>query len=185
MSNLLSSTPQMPEALPVGVHPLDAAVPVTPGVHPDHDLPLPAENADTNYVTGRPAFDRDNSEAVPTFQRSAHDWSSRVIWVDANSGGTAIAGGRMPGRVDITLAVPLLLSNGVAPLGVVYGPTEADVQAAQIGQGSGLVPCLNPGDSITLYTEASVYVGLIGTNATGAVQVTQHFNPPGGGKSAD
>jgi hypothetical protein len=72
--------------------------------------------------------------------------------------------------------VPTTLPNGNAGVGCLFGPDEDQLQ-----QGLNAAGVLNPGDSVTINTEAPVYIGCIGAAATGDVQAVVEFNPPGGG----
>lgn len=165
--------------LPPGVHPNDPSEIIAPGF--GDNAAAPPDTVGNRYSTGAPPWQTANADATPTFERAAHDFSVQVVVANAGTnGGTAIAAGRTKGRKAVTLAVPALLSNGVAPLGVVYGPTQDQCEANAPGVGQGLMPVLNPGDSVTIATEAQVFIGVIPGNATGAVQVTEEINPPGG-----
>jgi hypothetical protein len=160
--------------LPAGVHPTDPSETMSPDFGTNRAAP--PDTPGSRYTTGKPPWQVQNSDALPVFQRSASDWTVKIVVVNSSqNGGTAIAVGRQRGRVSVTLSVPTLLPNGTVPLGVVFAPTEDEVQA---GANAGGV--LNPGDSVTIYSEAQVYVGVIGAAASGAVQVKVEFNPPGG-----
>jgi hypothetical protein len=157
--------------LPPGVHPYDPSVPYMGGevLEPQ---PIPQDTPGDKFTTGTQAFPIENGQALPVFQRAAEDWSVRIIKVNANSGSTAVAVGRQKGRQAATLSVPTLLPDGTVPLGVIFGPTEDEVQAG--GNAGGI---LNPGDSVTINTEAPIFLGVIPGNATGACQVVIEFNP--------
>lgn len=173
ITSLLEPTPpgETNRDLPVGVHPLDRAEPTHGQLAFGTASPASADTM-TAYTPGRKPFATDNPNALGVFQRASADWSARVIVVDASmSGGTAQATGRQRGRVSVTLSVPATLADGSTPLGVLFAPTEDAVQAG--GNACGL---LNVGDSVTLYTEASVWLGVIGANATGACMVLAEFN---------
>jgi hypothetical protein len=162
--------------LPIGVHPNDPGEPVVPGF--GTNAAAPPDTVGNRYSTGAPPWKVENSEATPVFERASHDFSANVIVANSNSnGGTAVAAGRVKGRKAVTLSVPATLSTGLAtPAGVVWGPTEDSVQ-----QPAGtFMPVLNVGDSVTIATEAHVYVGVIPGQPTGYVQVVEEINPPGG-----
>jgi hypothetical protein len=160
--------------LPVGVHPADMSEAVLPGF--GNNAPVPQDSVGNKYSRTTPAWDVDNVDATAVFERSAHDFTARVVVVDINNGGTAVACNRVKGRKAVTLSVPALLSTGAAPLGVLYGPTEDAVQQPA----SVPMNVLNVGDSITIATEAQIWVAPIPGNATGAVQVIEELNPTGG-----
>ena len=173
---------------PQGYNPGSATevAPLPPGVHPNDPSellgpnfgghgPAPQDTPGNRYTTGLPPWKVENSAATPVFQRASHDWTVKIIKVDSNNGGTAVACGRQKGRQSVTLLVPTLLPDGTTPAGVVYAPTEDEVQA-----GSNAGGILNPGDSVSIATEGPVYVGVIGAATSGAVQVTIESTPPGG-----
>jgi hypothetical protein len=160
--------------LPPGVDPYDRSV-VLAG-HIDANAVAGPDQGQA-YTTGRPPYSKDNWEALPVFQRSAKNWSVRVVVVDASNGGTSIAASEQKGRISITMSIPAKLADGVTvPNGVTFSPNEGDLQ----GPGSTDCGVLNSGDSVTIETEGQVYVGLIGGNTTGAVMVITTNNPPSG-----
>jgi hypothetical protein len=160
--------------LPPGVDPYDRSV-VLAG-HIDANA-VTAPDQGQAYQTGHKPYPKDNWEALPVFQRAAKNFTVRIVVVDANAGGTAIAASEQKGRQSITMSIPTLLADGVtAPNGVTFSANEGDLQ----GAASNDCGILNPGDSVTIETEAKVYVGLIGANTTGAVMVITTNNPPGG-----
>lgn len=159
--------------LPVGVHPNDASEPVAPGFGRGDQM-VPDDTVGNRYTTGAPPWETSNAEATPVFERASHDFTVQVVQVNALPVGFAIAAGRTKGRKAVTLSVPSLLSNGAAPLGVVYGPTQDAVE------GPGLLAVLNVGDSVTIATEAQIFIGCIPGNNSGVCQVLEEINPPGG-----
>jgi hypothetical protein len=164
------------EFLPPGVDPMDRSV-IVGGSHPDHNRPTQPDLAGNTYQTGHQPYNKENWEALQVFQRSASTGSVKVVVVDINGGGTAQACQKQPGRISVTMSVPLKLADGVTvPNGVTWSFSEGDLQ------GPAATDCgvLNPGDSLTLYVECQLWVGLIGANTTGAVQVIQLMNPPSG-----
>lgn len=159
--------------LPPGVHPYDPAEVISSEF--GRNYPVPSERAEPAQPnTGKPAFSTENWQAIPVFQRGSKVAKVQIVVVNANNGGTAIGCGRVPGRVSVTLSVPTALADGSAPLGVIWGFSE---DAVQQGTQYGI---LNPADSVTLTTEAPIYLGLIPGNATGACQVIEEINPPAG-----
>jgi hypothetical protein len=151
--------------LPPGVHPNDPGEVLGPNF--GAAAAAPPDTAGDRYGIGRPPWNIKNPDAVAVFQRASSDWTVKIVKVSAaQNGGTAIAVGRQKGRQSVTLTVPL---------GVIFAPTEDEVQA---GTNAGGV--LNPGDSVTIATEGPVQIGCIGAAASGAVQVVVEYNPPGG-----
>lgn len=160
--------------LPPGVHPDDPSEYMGPGF--GANPAAPPDIAGDRFTTGAPPWKQTNDKAFPVFQRASSDGSVQLVVPNASfNAGTAVACGRQKGRQAVTLTVPTLLANGLPPSGVVYGFTLDAVEAG--GNGAGI---LNPGDSRTIRTEAPIWVGVIGTNQTGAVEVLIEFNPPGG-----
>lgn len=164
--------------------------PLPPGVHPDDQAEIVSSDFGTNSpvppdrsrpaqpLTGRPPYSVENFQAIPVYQRASDDGDVRIVQVNANNGGTAIACNRQRGRQRVTLSVPSLLPDGVTvPNGVIWGFQEGDVQ----GAGNGSCGILNPGDSVTIATEAPIYLGLIANKASGAAQVLTETNIAGGG----
>lgn len=161
--------------LPVGVDPMDRSEVLTR--HIDRNLPHPEETGRNEYETGRRPYGRENWEAIPVYQRAAANVRVRVVIANVNiNGGTAIACNRVPGRQSVTLSVPSKLADGTVPLGVVWGSSEGDLQGPS-GLDAGI---LNPGDSVTIATEAQIWLGVIPSQSTGAAQVIELLNPPGG-----
>lgn len=161
--------------LPPGVDPMDRSVVVT-GDHIDHNNPVPYDRLNKSYVQGQKPYSKENWQALQVFQRSSAGGSVKVVVVNANSGGTAQACQKQPGRVSVTMSIPSALGDGTVPNGVVWSFTEGDVQQASLNA----CGVLNPGDSVTLYTEAQIWVGVLAGKTTGAVQVIQLTNPPSG-----
>lgn len=153
-------------ALPPGVHPMD------PSGGGDARAAKPDTYGSKANGTGKPAFGTPTDKALGVFQRSAHDWTANR-WVLSNNTNAVEVAGRSKGRTRIVLSCPTS-ANDTLSLGVVVGPTEGEVQ-----NGIGGWP-IYPGESLTLDTEAPVWVGLLGANATGVVRVAAMINPPGG-----
>ena len=145
--------------LPPGVHPTDPRYPAAPIIPPAQVGPV-AE-------TTRPPFDIPNGKAMGVFQRASSDWSARTLTLSSTE--TVIqAAGRLKGRESVTLFVPSTATNGV-----VVARTQGTAQL------HGGVPIAVDG-SITIRTEAPVYVGLLSGKTTGKVCVVETFNPDGG-----
>jgi len=154
--------------LPPGTHPFDPSVAWNGGNLPDATA-APADAVHEPGPRGRVPFSTDNGAALAVYQRGDHDWSANRIVVDVNNGGSVQAVGRQRGRAGVILSVP------TGGLGVVFAPSEGEVLNAAS------CPQLLPGGSILISTEAPVWVGLIGVNATGTVDVICTYNAPGGG----
>jgi len=162
--------PQHPNvALPPGVHPMDPR-----SSEPDY-VPGPADIGKA-HTRSRAPWQVSNGKAAAVFQRAASDFSVTTLKLTTT---TQILG-RQPGRVAVVLSVPTTLADGTTPLGVIFGSDRGAVDQG-LATGIGDIGVLNPGDTYTLATEASVYAAPISGNATGAVQVVDLFNPTGGG----
>lgn len=147
---------------------------VAPSRYPG-DSPVPLDTAElTPAATGHLQFDTDNGYAIGVFQRAAHDWTSGSRQPTSAQGPEMVVG-RMKGRTSTTVWVPSKDANGNVPLGVVIGSTEGECQ-----QGGFDVVVLNVSDSITINSEAPVWVGVISGNSTGFCQFKSEYNPPGG-----
>lgn len=155
-------------ALPVGVHPRDSAVTVVPGQNLDSDTPVNQDGPGPQGFRTQPPWSTENEQAVPVYQRAAHDWSANQYTLSSTRGPIQLAG-RRRGRQSVIVWVPTSAS-----LGVVVSPDEGDIE-----QGAGVT--LSPGDSIELPTEATVYGGVIVGNSSGTAYVVELYNPPGGG----
>ena len=162
--------------IPAGTHPRDRSIAVDDLEHYS-DNPVHHDTAGDRYTTGRKAFATDNGQAFAVFERAASDFNAGAISITANNGGTSIVVGRVLGRKSVTIWVPTLWTNpagvSAAPNGVLIGQTEGELQA-----GGGVQ--LNPGDSITIDTEAPVWAGLIPSKTSGVVQYLVTYNPAGG-----
>ena len=145
--------------LPPGVHPQDRRSPTTPVV----PTPTPAGEAPRT----RPPFSVPPGRAMGVFQRASGDFSLNRFTINPTSGtgGVVRAAPRTRGRVSVTVWVPSTASHGVV--------VAEDQGKAQLHSGA----VLNVGDSITISTEAPVYVGLITGQTTGTFQVLELNNP--------
>lgn len=155
--------------LPQGVHPRDNSVPVVPGSPLDADTPISLDAPlEAQGTPGTPPWSTANEEAFPVNQRSAHEWSANSYTLSSTVGPIQLAG-RRKGQVSVTVWVPASAAHGI-----VISPLEGDIQ-----QGAGVE--LDPGDSITLETEAAVWGGVIVGQTSGTANVVVLYNPPGGG----
>ncbi len=138
--------------------------------------PTPLDTADLDFpLFGRPQFDTENGDAVPVFQRAAHDWTSGALALNNNSQeGPVQIVGRQKGRLSTTLWVPAKDANGNVPNGVTFASTEGELQNA------GYPAVLNVGDSVTINSEAAVWCAVISGNTTGLVCFKTEYNPAGG-----
>lgn len=154
--------------LPQGVHPGDRSAPIRTDGRPQESN-SPVGGDDRLGAQGQrtvPPWNTDNEEALPVYQRSAHDWSANEYTL----GTTPIQiAGRLRGAQSTIIWVPTAAAHGC-----VISPSEGDIT-----QGAGIT--LSPGDSIELATEAAVWAGVIVGQTTGTVYVVRLFNPPGGG----
>ncbi len=162
--------------LPVGVHPKDMAIPIPThtgdmvGLDSNAAAPL-AEGPSTAQTARRLRFASDNGDALGVFERASHEWAPRIWILSSNDEPKQIVG-RQVGRKDITLWVPATLPSG-SPLGVMIGRYPEDCYNDNI---TGIV--LNPGDSLTIETEAPVYAAVIPGNSLGNLYSITAFNPP-------
>ena len=148
-----------------GQHPFDQS---TPSQFPG-DAPVPANEGPIAYQRGFQRFSIDNGEGtLATYQRAAHDFTSGLTTITPAQGPLQIAN-RQKGRESVTLSVPSTATYGVAFAG----------SAGEL-QGAATPAVLNPGDSLTIASEASVWISVIGSNATGTVQYLTLYNPAGG-----
>lgn len=154
--------------LPPGVHPEDRRASPT-----DVASPVPAPLPSANGRTGRPPFSVDNARAMAVYQRAAKTWDGGPTRVLKRKGPVCVAV-RRKGRHSVTLAVPttVVLSGVLVTVGngVLVSATEGEAN-----QTKGKV--LNVGDSVTLYTEAPVYVTTLPGATTGIVTVVELYNP--------
>lgn len=160
--------------LPPGVHPRDRGVPWTPDL--DANAPVGGDRAGSQAgKTRSKAWSTDNEEAMPVYQRAAHDWNPRLTIVTAATVPELVSP-RQKGRVSLSLWVPSsVLINGVlttTPAGVCIGSDPQEAIDARC--------VLNIGDSILIPSEGSVYVAQIPGQGTGYCQSTSHTNPIGG-----
>lgn len=157
----------MSDTLPVAVHPLDNAVPieqVTGGDMPvGHDI---AAGPPVN--TGTPPWRTDNPKALAVFQRASSTWGANTFAISNVNAFQLV--GRIKGRSHITVWCPT-----ASAAAIILAPTEGEAQ-----ESNGIT--LNPGDSITLPTEAPVWC--LGAGAVATVAYVA-FNNPAGSLGAD
>jgi len=157
------------QRLPAGAHPGDASTAGegTPGIPRD-------EEKDQQHRPGREPWGTDNEEALPVYNRAAHDWTPGQVFCNTGTGntGVSIIVGRQAGRARLTIWVPLFMPSGAAPLGVLVAPTRE-----ALFQGGLDCVVLNPGDSMTIDSEGPAYAGVIAGNATGFCQFLSLTNP--------
>jgi hypothetical protein len=162
---------------PDAAHPRNNSVPIAdlPGYS---DSPVEFDTAGNRYENGRRQFDKGNGEAFPVFERASSDFTTGAIFVNSWNGGTVIVVGRQKGRKALTLWVPTSIvppgsTTPITPSGVLFAQTEGELQNGGGAQ-------INPGDSLTIETEAPVWCGLIPGSTSGVVQFTTVYNPGGG-----
>lgn len=139
--------------------------------------PVPADEPGNKYTTSSKAWGTDNADALMVFERASSDFTAGVININAQNGNTAIIVGRQKGRKSVTIWVPSTYTSSAGtsstPKGVMVAQTEGEVQAYAAVQ-------LNPGDSITINTEAPIWAGILPGNTTGLCQFLVEYNPAGG-----
>ena len=139
--------------------------------------PVSADKAGNLYTTDKKAWGTNNADALSVFERASSDFTAGVINISAQNGSTAIIVGRQKGRKSVTIWVPSSYTNSAGtsstPKGVMVAQTEGEVQAYAAVQ-------LNPGDSITINTEAPIWAGILPGNTSGVCQFLVEYNPAGG-----
>ena len=142
-----------------------------------HPTDLPTNFDEPLALQHGPNFDVNNAEALGVFERSAQDFNAGALVLDTGTS-SALLTGRAKGRKNITLSIPTTFTNAngvvITPAGVIIGSDRGSVDAYQGFQ-------LNPGDSVTISTEAPLYVGLIRNGVAAAVvQFIEEVNAVGG-----
>lgn len=158
----------MTVSLPPGIHPTDRRESAT-----DVTSPVPAPVPTQNGRTARPPFLVENARAMAVYQRAAKTWDGGPVRILKGKEPASVAV-RRRGRHSVTLSVP----STVVLSGVLVTVTNGVLVAASKGEAEltkGKV--LNIGDSLTLYTEAPVYVTTLPTATTGIVTVIELYNP--------
>jgi hypothetical protein len=164
-----------PPGLPPGVHPLDPSITVPPdyiGGPLEEPGQVPHDTAGNRYETGRKPFSTENDDALAVWERASHDWTGDTVIIGMPNPTVQLIG-RQTGRKCITLWCP---STGTA---VCIAPTQGVCDQQFTSGVGGLI--LNPGDSVTINTEAQVWAGILNGNTTGTVAFLAEYNPPGGG----
>jgi hypothetical protein len=141
---------------------------------------MTAQDGENEWAPGV-FFPGDNATAFPVFSRAANDFNAKARifspGLNTMSNLTPLVG-RTKGRQSITLSVPLAFTyqgNSIAPAGVIF--------SSELGatiQGDGFQ--LNPGDSVTIYTESEVWALPIpgNTSVVAVVQYIEETNPIAG-----
>ena len=144
-------------ALPGGVHPGDQS-------GKDWEPPGSVDPGVQEWRPGKKPFDTKPGLAIPVWERATEEFAEQVL--NLSSGMNAIAAaGRETGRKSVTLWVPSIAS---------YGCQFSRIRG-KVDNGNGMP--LNPGDSITIGSEAPVYVGVQTGQSTGVVYVLDLMNP--------
>lgn len=154
--------------LPPGVHPHDRRESETDwqGPAPEHPAGGPPR--------GKAPFRTSPGQAMGVFQRAATNWTCGTIRVHSGQSQATRVVGRRAGRTHITLWVPTKALVGGTLVTVAAGVTIATTTGDALND-AGIA--LNVGDSITLPTEASVYVSNLPGEDTGIVQWAEFYNP--------
>jgi hypothetical protein len=139
--------------------------------------PIQLDHAGNLYQTGGKRWAVDNGDALAVYERGAGSFTAGNIVVNTYNGGTSIVVGRQKGRKNVTISVPATYtaSDGTSstPNGVAIAETEGELQLINGGFQ------LNPGDSITISTEAPVWAGLLPGKTIGILQYLVEYNPTG------
>lgn len=120
------------------------------------------------------AFTIAHAESVPTWERATTEWTGTPTIVGQNP---VTLVGRRRGRRAVNLWVPTAYVTTTAGAFTVLGVQIAR-SPSELAANSGLQ--LNPGDSITLGTEAPVYVQALPGQTSGVVFFTELYNDLGG-----
>jgi hypothetical protein len=147
-----------PSNVPAGVHPYDPSGPA--------ESPIPGERATPEHPRGNPPFHVENGAAFPVNQRAASNWAANTF--NVNSGQSPLMVARLRGCVSTKIWVPTGATAGV----------QISPNAGDISQGAGVV--LNPGDSIELFTEDGIWLGVIPGQANGTCNVVRVYNKVAG-----
>ena len=143
----------------------------------DITSPIGLDQPGNQYHTGGKRWGTDNGDALAVFERGSRSFTAGQIVVGAANGGTAIVVGRQKGRKNVTISVPASYINSagssVTPTGVAIAEQEGELQLINGGFQ------LQPGDSITISTEAPIWAGLLPGKTTGFCQYLVEYNPTG------
>lgn len=155
--------------LPPGVHPMD---PATVGAADATAAPQDTPGARHNG-TGKPPFHTETSSALGVFQRKNHDFTANTFILSAGTPALEVIG-RQKGRGTTYVSCPSVASVA-GSVGFIVGPSEAEVL-----NGVGGV-AVYPGESVTIESEAPVWIGLLAGQTSCICRVVSSYNPPGGG----
>jgi len=149
----------------------------TPLVDINVTSPIGLDHAGNQYQTAGKRWSVDNADALAVFERASGKFTAGQIVVNSYNGGTSIVVGRQKGRKNVTVSVPstYTAADGTSstPNGVAIAEQEGELQLINGGFQ------LNPGDSITISTEAPIWAGLLPNKTTGLVQYLVEYNPTG------
>jgi hypothetical protein len=149
----------------------------SPADEVDVTSPVKSDEPGNKYTTDKKAWGTNNADALMVFERASSDFTAGIISINTQNGNTAIVVGRQKGRKSVTIWVPSTYTNSSGssstPNGVMIAQTEGEVQAYAAVQ-------LNPGDSITINTEAPIWAGVLPGASTGICQYIVEYNPAGG-----
>jgi hypothetical protein len=139
--------------------------------------PIQLDRPGDLYERGNKVWGTENGNALAVFERGSKSFTAGQIVVGTANGGTSIVVGRQKGRKNVTISVPATYtaSDGTSstPNGVAIAETEGELQLINGGFQ------LNPGDSITISTEAPVWAGLLPGKSSGLCQYLVEYNPTG------
>jgi hypothetical protein len=149
----------------------------TPLVDINVTSPIGLDHVGNQYQTSGKRWSVDNADALAVFERASGKFTAGQIVVNSYNGGTSIVVGRQKGRKNVTISVPAsyTAADGTSstPNGVAIAEQEGELQLINGGFQ------LNPGDSITISTEAPIWAGLLPNKTTGLVQYLVEYNPTG------
>ena len=114
-------------------------------------------------------YDTANEQAIPTIQRAASSYSAKQFTASATA--TQMVG-RRRGRRFIALSCPgTVTAGGVGstPKGFAWSYERSDLDV-------GIGFQVNPGDSVTVESEAEIYVAALPGNTTGLVQYVEVYD---------
>ena len=123
-------------------------------------VPGPRDQAPASNRRRR-AFATPNGQAVPVWQRASSDWSTFPF---TSISGTVQIAGTLGGRFAVTVWVPATSAHGVQ-----IAPNRSQCD------NNGGTP-INPGDSVTIMSEGTVYAAPQSGQTTGTVYVVDLFN---------
>lgn len=136
------------------------------GEVPTDETPIVGE---TTHEAASSVFDTINEQAIPVVQRAASSFLARQFTV---SGDPAALVGRRRGRRYVALSCPGTVTVGgvgSTPKGFSWSHNRNDLTV-------GIGFQVNPGDSVTIDSEADVWVAALPGNTTGTVQYIEVFD---------